>query len=113
MRVWFSGVPGGMRIVTVKSSGDLSSAKANQAKSIAERSRDGDYSEPQPEQGASPASWTRLEMDAAVEAIDPAELQEFLETDWTHIQADPEFKERLRAELWRMVSGLPKAKKEE
>jgi len=49
-------------------------------------------------------------MDAAVEAIDPAELQEFLETDWTHIQADPEFKERLRTELWRMVGALPKKK---
>ena len=101
-----------MRVVTVKSSGDLSSAKANRAKPIKERSRDGDYSEPQPERGASPASWTRLEMEAAVEAIDPAELQEFLETDWTHIQADPEFKERLRTELWRMVGALPNKKEE-
>ena len=102
-----------MRIVTVKNSGDLSSVRSKRAEPIKERSRDRAYSEPQREKGASPGSWTRLEMDAAVEAIDPAELQEFLETDWTHIQADPEFKERLRTELWRLVSDAPKAKKEE
>ena len=51
-------------------------------------------------------------MDGSSEAIDPAELKEFLEADWTHIQADPEFKEKLRAELWRMVTAQFKAKNE-
>ena len=99
--------------MTLKNSGDLPNVKANRAEPIADRSADRAYSEPQPEEGAGPGSWTRVEMDGAVDAIDPAELQEFLETDWTHIQADPEFKERLRAELWRMVSALPKAKKDQ
>ena len=97
--------------MTVKNPGDLSNIKPNRAEPIPERRRDPVHSEQELEQGASRVSWTRLEMDGAAEAIDPAELQEFLETDWTHIRADPEFKERLRSELWRMVMALPKAKK--
>ena len=97
--------------MTVKNPGDLSNIKPNRAEPIPERRRDPVHSEQEPEQGAGRVSWTRLEMDGAAEAIDPAELQEFLETDWTHIRADPEFKERLRSELWRMVMALPKAKK--
>lgn len=66
--------------------------------------------------GVTPSSshWTRVETDAGseAEAIDPAELKEFLEADWTHIQADPQFKERLRGELWRMVEFLYGQKKD-
>ncbi len=97
--------------MTVKNSGVLPNTKANRAEPIAERRADRAYSDAQPEEGAGSVSWTRVEMDGEVDAIDPAELQEFLETDWTHIQADPDFKEQLRAELWRMVSALPNAKK--
>ncbi|MFP6640261.1 MAG: hypothetical protein VCC04_08460 [Myxococcota bacterium] len=52
--------------------------------------------------------WVQVGTDAAAgaEAIDPAELKEFLEADWTSIPADPKFKERLRGELWRMVEFL-------
>ncbi len=31
------------------------------------------------------------------------ELREFLEADVVEVRADPEFKERLRRKLWRMV----------
>jgi hypothetical protein len=37
------------------------------------------------------------------------ELQEFLEADLLDVQADPEFKERLRRKLWELVqAGLGK-----
>ncbi len=34
------------------------------------------------------------------------ELLEFLEADQLPIEADPEFRERLRSELWNLVQGL-------
>jgi hypothetical protein len=34
------------------------------------------------------------------------ELLEFLEADQLPIEADPEFRERLRSELWHLVQGL-------
>lgn len=38
------------------------------------------------------------------------ELQEFLEGDLLDVQADPEFKERLRRKLWELVqAGLGRA----
>lgn len=37
------------------------------------------------------------------EAIDPAELREFLAADLLDVEADPVFKERLRRKLWRLV----------
>lgn len=71
---------------------------------------------PHPEaETTAPASshWQRIgaDVNTGAEAIDPAELQEFLEADWSHIRADPKFKERLRGELWRMVEHLYGAKK--
>ena len=35
----------------------------------------------------------------------PEELYEFLTADLSGVSADPEFKERLRAKLWQMVSS--------
>jgi hypothetical protein len=35
--------------------------------------------------------------------INPDELREFLEADLLAVQADPEFKERLRERLWALV----------
>ena len=98
--------------MTGKNSGDLRDFKADRGKPSAERNRNPGYFEGQPGDGAGSAAWTRVEMDGEAEAIDPLELKEFLETDWTHIQAEPEFKERLRAELWRMVAAMPKGKKD-
>ena len=42
-----------------------------------------------------------------VDALDvkPEELAEFLSADLSGIEADPEFKERLRRRLWQMVSA--------
>jgi hypothetical protein len=37
------------------------------------------------------------------EAIDPAELREFLSADFVEEKADPAFRERLRSLLWEMV----------
>ncbi len=34
------------------------------------------------------------------------ELEDFLRADHLPVQADPDFKERLREELWDMVQGL-------
>jgi hypothetical protein len=36
------------------------------------------------------------------------ELLEFLEADQLPVEADPEFRERLRSELWDLVKGLAK-----
>jgi hypothetical protein len=36
------------------------------------------------------------------------ELLEFLEADVLPIEADPEFRERLRSELWTLLQSLPK-----
>ncbi|MEE3326874.1 MAG: hypothetical protein VX252_06055 [Myxococcota bacterium] len=97
--------------MTVKNTGGLSNSARNPAEPVPEPTRDPGYGERDQGDGLDPESWTRIEMDGSSEAIDPAELKEFLEGDWTHIQADPGFKERLRAELWRMVTALPTAKK--
>jgi len=51
-------------------------------------------------------------LDGLSEAIDPIELKEFLESDWTHIQADPDFKARLRSELWRLIDSWNDPKKD-
>jgi hypothetical protein len=56
--------------------------------------------------GQGEAGWTRLDPRSVDEAVDPIELQEFLETDWSHIQANPAFKERLRGELWRLLQSM-------
>ena len=37
------------------------------------------------------------------ESVHPDELREFLEADLLGVQADPEFKERLREKLWALV----------
>lgn len=37
--------------------------------------------------------------------VRPEELHEFLTADLSGVSADPEFKERLRAKLWQMVSS--------
>jgi hypothetical protein len=37
--------------------------------------------------------------------VKPEELAEFLSADLSGIEADPEFKERLRRRLWQMVSA--------
>ena len=39
----------------------------------------------------------------SMEDFDPAELQEFLAVDQYPVPADPAFKERLRAHLWRFI----------
>lgn len=52
------------------------------------------------------AGESRLEREAAGDdAMDftPEELREFLEGDLHDVEADPEFKERLRRKLWEMV----------
>ena len=99
--------------MTIKNTGGLSNSSANQREPVSERTGgEPAYSEEGAGAGGDPRSWTRIEVDGSSEAIDPAELKEFLEADWTHIQADPEFKEKLRAELWRMVTAQFKAKNE-
>ncbi len=48
--------------------------------------------------------WEELVMDDSAEfTLD--ELREFLEADLHDVQADPEFKERLRQRLWAMVAA--------
>ena len=37
--------------------------------------------------------------------VRPEELHEFLTADLSGVSADPEFKERLRAKLWEMLSS--------
>jgi hypothetical protein len=44
-------------------------------------------------------------MDDGATGITMDELREFLEGDRLEVRADPEFKERLRRELWEMVSA--------
>lgn len=44
-------------------------------------------------------------MDEAVTDFTLDELREFLEADLLDVQADPEFKERLRQRLWALVSA--------
>lgn len=44
-------------------------------------------------------------MDEAVIELSLDELREFLEADLLDVQADPEFKERLRQRLWALVSA--------
>ena len=51
-------------------------------------------------------AWTRIDLDSVQEAIDPIELQEFLEADRSHIQANPVFKNRLRGQLWRLIQSM-------
>ena len=52
------------------------------------------------------SNWRRVRESAESEEaleIRPEELQEFLSADLTGVSADPEFKERLREKLWKMV----------
>ncbi len=44
-------------------------------------------------------------MDEAAMEVTLDELREFLEADLMNVQADPEFKERLRQRLWAIVSA--------
>jgi hypothetical protein len=50
----------------------------------------------------------------SIEAMDfsPEELQEFLAADLVEVQADPHFKERLRAKLWEVLKarGIPSSR---
>ena len=98
--------------MTIKDTGDLSNTAAKGREPVSEQNREPAYPDEGPDLPGDPASWTRIEMDGFSEAIDPAELKEFLEADWTQIQADPGFKEKLRAELWRMVTSRSKAGKD-
>jgi hypothetical protein len=43
----------------------------------------------------------------AEEAFDPAEFAEFLRADDAPIPIDPQFKQRLRRQLWSLVSHRP------
>ena len=45
------------------------------------------------------------EFEDALDVVKPEELAEFLSADLSGIEADPEFKERLRRRLWQMVSA--------
>ncbi len=38
------------------------------------------------------------------EDIDPEELRDFMAADWVEVKADPGFRERLRSQLWKMLS---------
>ena len=53
-------------------------------------------------------NWSRsvetADWEEGVEAS-PEELHEFLTADLSGVSANPEFKERLRAKLWQMVSS--------
>jgi hypothetical protein len=58
-----------------------------------------------------------LSDEATMESIDamdfsPEELQEFLAADLVEVQADPHFKERLRAKLWEVLKarGTPSSR---
>lgn len=37
--------------------------------------------------------------------VDPQELRDFISADWVEVKADPGFRERLRGQLWEMLSG--------
>jgi len=37
--------------------------------------------------------------------VDPQELRDFISADWVEVKADPGFRERLRSQLWEMLSG--------
>jgi len=45
------------------------------------------------------------EFEDALDVVKPEELAEFLSADLSGIEANPEFKERLRRRLWQMVSA--------
>jgi hypothetical protein len=45
----------------------------------------------------------------AEEVFDPAEFAEFLRADDAPIPIDPEFKQRLRRQLWSLVSDRPES----
>lgn len=50
--------------------------------------------------GATPPELPGLDLDD----IDPEELREFMAADRVEVKADPAFRERLRARLWKMLS---------
>jgi hypothetical protein len=100
--------------VTVKDSeGFPSSSIRARAESIPTKRRNQGSSEKGGPDGFDSSGWTQIELDGLAEAIDPIELKEFLEADWTHIQADPGFKAKLRSELWRVIDSWNDPKKDE
>jgi hypothetical protein len=49
------------------------------------------------------SEWERRLLDEGAMDFSPEELREFLDSDRVDVEADPEFKERLRQKLWKMV----------
>jgi hypothetical protein len=49
------------------------------------------------------SEWERRLLDESALDFSPEELREFLDSDRVDVEADPEFKERLRQKLWKMV----------
>jgi len=49
------------------------------------------------------SEWERRLLDESAMDFSPEELREFLDSDRVDVEADPEFKERLRQKLWKMV----------
>ena len=98
--------------MTVKDSEGLpSSSTRARSESIPSQRRNQGSSEKGGPDGLDSSGWTQIELDALSEAIDPIELKEFLEADWTQIQADPDFKAKLRSQLWRMIESWNEPKK--
>ena len=50
-------------------------------------------------------------MDEGAMSFTMEELREFLEADLLDVQADPEFKERLRKSLWEMLTNEPRRRR--
>jgi hypothetical protein len=49
------------------------------------------------------SEWERRGLDEGAMDFSPEELRDFLDSDRVDVEADPEFKERLRQKLWKMV----------
>jgi hypothetical protein len=49
------------------------------------------------------SEWERRLLDEGAMDFSPEELRDFLDSDLVDVEADPEFKERLRQKLWKMV----------
>jgi hypothetical protein len=93
--------------------GFASSATRAQSENIPSKRRNQGPSEKGGSDEIGSPGWTQIELDGLSEAIDPMELKEFLEADWSQVQADPDFKAKLRSKLWRMIDSLHGPKKDE
>jgi len=63
--------------------------------------------------GATPSAQELPGFDVDIEGADAEEFEEFMSSDWLDVKADPTFREKLRARLWKMLRDRHRADTDE